>query len=214
MAAAGGGGPRRRMVLLDHVGKRRMKHIVSRGSVVVMRSIYRAILAVVVLPVALANGADVPDPGTLGLRIARQDSGPVFYVDDNTITPAMGMYLDAVKEKVRQCAMRDWPKDRSGRRAPGEVVVRITLRKDGYIRDIQADSVSDGNDALGESVAQLVEGAQPFPPFPAGLLAGYEFIAFGTTIGSSQGTGHQTGKPRLDAQGNNQRLELRSRIPF
>ena len=150
--------------------------------------------------------------------MSKQDSAPAFYVDDNTVTPAMGMYLDSVKEKIKQSGMRGWPKDRSGREMLGEVVVQITLQKNGYIKDIRAVPIpgysDDSNDALSESVILLVKGVQPFPPFSPSMFSGYELVTFDTTVSSAQGARPQTAKPRAGAQGNNQRLEMRTRIPF
>src|SRR5271157_5185748 len=102
-----------------------------------MQTRYKTLFAfcatVVVLPVSPVNSADLPNAGTLDLGISKQDAVPVFYVDNNAVTPAMGMYLNAVRGKIQQSGMRDWPRDRSGKKMPGEVVVQITLQKDGYI---------------------------------------------------------------------------------
>ena len=184
------------------------------------KNIFAVCLAVFALAAQSVNGADLPNGGSLNLNISTQEANPVFYVARNTITPAMRMYLDAVTEKIQQNGTKDWPKDVSGKPIPGVVVVRITLRKDGFMEDIQTNSISgrstaDNNDALSESVTRLVKGAQPFPPFPPSLFGGYELIAFGTTVGFSQSAEHKTtGEPHFGAQGNNQRFELRSRIPF
>ena len=97
---------------------------------------------------------------------------------------------------------------------PGEVVVRITLRKDGYIDDIQTSAIPESNDGLSDAVRRLVKSAEPFPPFSPSLFGGYELLAFGTTVGSAVDAGHPAGKPRVDAEGNNRRLEMRTRIPF
>jgi hypothetical protein len=178
-----------------------------------------ACLAAIVLPVTPADCADAPGAGSLDLRIPKQDGDPVFHVDQNTLTPAMEIYLNAVREKIRQSGARDWPEDVSGRKMPGEVVVQITLQKNGYIKELQTSTVAGGSsadddNALSASVAQQVRRAQPFAPFAPRNFAGYELIAFGMTVGSAPGAAHQTDKPRVDAQGIRERMELRTRIPF
>jgi TonB family protein len=175
------------------------------------KSLLTLCLAAFALTVPAVNGAELsngesPKP--------KQESAPIFFVDKHTITPPMAMYLDAVRKKVQQNSSREWPLDTRGNKMPGAVVVRITLRKDGYIEQIQTEAVAERNDALSESVAQMVRGAQPFPPFPPSLFEGNELIAFGTTVGDSQGSGQKGGEPHFGAAGNNQRLELRTRVPF
>ena len=196
---------------------------IRKGVAVIVQSVFNKIcvacLAALVLPVTPANSADVPGAGSLDLGVSKQNTGPVFYVDRNTVTPAMEMYLNAVREKIQQTGARHWPADGAGRKIPGEVVVQITLQKNGYIKELQTvavagQSAANGNNALSDSVALLVRSAQPFPPFPPNAFAGYELIAFGTTVGSAQGAGHQTVNPRVDAHGQRERMELRTRIPF
>ncbi len=160
------------------------------------------------------RAADLPNSGTLNLRIPQQKTSPVFSVDVNTITPAMDAYLNAVREKIQQTGMKDWPKDVSGRRISGEVVVRMTLRKDGLIEDIQTTPLDQGDDALSESVRRLVKSAEPFLPFSPSLFEGCELISFNTTVGDARSAGRSAGKPAVGAEGNNRRLEMRTRIPF
>ena len=185
--------------------------LATRGPLILL-----ACVAAVVWP---TYSADTPGAGALDLRSAKPDAEPVFYVDRNTVTPAMEMYLNAVRDKIRKSGARDWPEDVSGRKMPGEVVVQITLQKNGYIKELQTAEVAGGaaaNDdhALSASVAQQVRNAQPYLPFPPKTFAGYELIAFGVTVGATHGAGYQTGKPRVEAQGVRERMELRTRIPF
>src|SRR5258707_730981 len=98
---------------------------------------FTAFLLILLLIGLPTKAADLPNSGTLNLHIPQQRTTPVFSVDANTVTPAMNTYLNAVIGRIQHIGMKDWPKDISGRRMSGEVVVRITLRKDGLIEDIQ-----------------------------------------------------------------------------
>lgn len=183
------------------------------------RKIFRwGFLAATLLTALFADGADFQNTGRLNLGIAKEDAAAVFRVDDRSLTPAMEMYLNAVKEKIRQGGAREWPADGAGSAMPGEVVIQITLQMNGYIKDLRTvampGAATDGRDAAGESVIAFLKGLQPFPSFSPGMFEGCELITFATTVGAARGAGRHGVKPGAGAQGNNQRLELRTRIPF
>lgn len=137
------------------------------------------------------------------LAAADSDAESVFYVDRNTLTPVMEKYLDAVREKIRQRGSRDWPEDIDGTKIPGEVVVQIVLKKNGYIKDLHVSVAGEGaagrdTGALKAAVEVRVRNAQPFAPFPPRTFNDYEFVSLGTTVTAPQLAGVETGKPNPD----------------
>ena len=157
-------------------------------------------LALIALPAAPVAGADAPaktDP-----RATNSSAEPVFYVEQNVLTPVIEKYLETVREKIQQRGSRDWPEDIGGTKIPGEVFVQIVLKKNGYIKELRTSVTGEGaagSDAssLSAAVEVRVRNAQPFAPFPPRTFTDYEFVSLGATVTPQP----DSGKAGADGQG-------------
>ncbi|MGV1099489.1 energy transducer TonB [Thiovibrio sp. JS02] len=81
----------------------------------------------------------------------------------------LAQYLQLVRERIASC--KKYPPLARRRQLEGRVGIRFLLAGTGGAQEIRV-SASSGQEILDRAAIRAVQDAAPFPPPPAGLLAG------------------------------------------
>lgn len=102
------------------------------------------------------------------------------YMTSQTRDGPAGAYLTAWKRQVEQYGNTHYPPELLDRNISGQLILAVTINKDGHILDI-AIQQSSGNQAIDYAARRLVQLASPYPKFPPALAAQFDQIVITRT---------------------------------